>query len=108
MISGIRRQVRCRLTGERSAATAPSLVEDDRPIARRIEISSAVRGGRRTGTAVQPDCRETVGRADDLPIHPVTFADIEVATVVWLYGRVHARNPLGRVGSHEMNTTGLP
>jgi hypothetical protein len=35
------------------------------------------------------NCRQTVGKADDLLVHGVTVAHVEVAAVVWIDGRVH-------------------
>jgi hypothetical protein len=105
MVSGIRRQVYCGVTGQGPAAATPSLVEDDRHVARGIIISPTVRGSWRTRTAVQPHRRETIGRAHDLPIHGMTVANVEVAAIVWLDGRVHADDLPRREGRHKTNAT---
>ena len=58
---GVGRQVCVGVAGQGAAAPAPSLIEDDRPVAGGIEVPPAARGGRRARAAVQPDRRETVG-----------------------------------------------
>ena len=89
MNSGVGRQVSAGVAGQGPATAAASLIEDDRPVAGGIEVPPAAGRGRGARAAVQPDRRETVGRADDLPVHGMTVAHLEVAGVVWLDGRIH-------------------
>ncbi len=92
MVGGVSRQVCVLVTGQGTAAPAPSLVEDDRPVVGGVEGAPAVRGGRPSWTAVQPNRRQAIRRADDLPVQGVTVADVEMTGVVGLDWRVHAND----------------
>jgi hypothetical protein len=89
VVGGVGRQVSVGVTGQGPAAPAPSLVEDDRPVAGGVEVPPAAGGGRPSRPAVQPDRWETVRRADHLPVQGVAVTHLEVVGVVRLDGRVH-------------------
>src|ERR1700722_19075229 len=102
MVRRVRRQVGCGVAGQWTASAAPSLIEDDGPVAGGIEVPAAIRRRWPTGPAVQPDARETVGRDDRLPVHGVTIPHMQVAGLVRLDRGMHDRESCQKGYRHSM------
>ena len=87
--SGIGRQVCVGVAGQGAAAPAPSLVEDDRPVAGGIEVPPAMGEAGAPGPPCNQIADRPSGEPATSPVHGVTVAHVEMAGVVRLNGRVH-------------------
>src|SRR3954451_19422168 len=73
-----------RVGGIRGAPAAPALVEQDDPVAGRIEEAPGARAGPRTGTTVDDQRRLALGVAAHFPVDVVVVAHVEQARLVRL------------------------
>src|SRR5579884_196581 len=84
MRCGVRGQIGVVLVGQRPAAAAASLVEQDDAVSFRIEETSLARSAARTRPAVQVQRGLAVGITAALPAQAMTIRHVEHAAVIWL------------------------
>jgi hypothetical protein len=109
VLGGVVAHVGGGIAGMRRATPATALVEQDEPVAIRMEILTSAGLAAPPGSAVHEQSGFAVGVAADLPVHAVSVANVEPSVLVRVDRRVQRLghvldplridNPKGRRGS---------
>jgi hypothetical protein len=106
--------------GVRRTAPAAALVEQDHPVAVRVEVAAGVDRAPRPWPAMDHERGLAIWIAADLPVHEVSVTDIEHPLLVRLYRRIKlspaptpsvqssSRQPLSHRASRPMPSVGHP
>jgi hypothetical protein len=94
VVRGVGGQVGGRVARVRAAAAAVALVEQDDPVALRVERAPLAVAAPRAGAAVHDERGLAFRVAADLPVDEVAVADVEQAVVVRLDRGIQATAPL--------------